>query len=272
MPIMPISGGMSALDSLRQALSGRRTTDIELPEEPALPARPVNYDRPQLPQLPDNLDTSRVAPVLGQDETVVGGAYTGLPMRGKMSYSGPQLNTQGALAGLAAAQGNQFSPFSEGEVMRLASRDPESVAPGSNAYWANMLQEMQGRRAQMLKSEDENIAGINKSIASLHPAVQTAAENVAERSSRGQMVTAQARLQGSLADADARRYAAKLGLAGDVKASQFGNLNTWINAMRAIQSKSVQTGEDRNMLRILRGLISSLQTDQTGVGLEDFEE
>ena len=262
-----------AIMSLQQALSPRRVTDIDLPEEPpALPPRPVNYNRPQLPVLPDNLDESRVAPLLGKDETVVSGSYSGLPMRAKMSYSGPQLNTEGALAGLAAAQSNQFSPFSEPEVMRLAARDPESTAPGAGAYWGNMLHEMQSRRAQMLKSEDENIAGINKNIASLHPAVQASAERTADRETRGPMLTAQARLQSALAEADSRRFAAKAGLAGDVKASQFGNLNTWINAMRAIQAKSSQTAEDRNLLRVLRGLISSLQADQTGVGLDDFQE
>ena len=58
-----------AIMSLQQALSPRRVTDIDLPEEPpALPPRPVNYNRPQLPVLPDNLDESRVAPLLGKDE------------------------------------------------------------------------------------------------------------------------------------------------------------------------------------------------------------
>lgn len=132
------------------------------------------------------------------------------------SYDGPQLNTEAALAGLKAhqtgnlnlsgghgdfqggapAEGNPFmangpvsapnqqDPFSESEMYRLASRDPESVAPGANKYWqsriGNLLKQT-GRGDDEIAAQMARLDETNTAIQRRHPAFQANLEDAAQR-------------------------------------------------------------------------------------------
>lgn len=276
MPFQQYPTGM--LEALRQSLRPRQAPqDIELPMEPDLPEAPDNM--PGLPTEPNigSLDPSRIAPTLQQNESVYPSAYTGAPMRGTMSFpAGKVLGNEAALSGLKAAQGDQLIPglhsLGPEELSRLASRAPGTTAPGANEYFARELQDEMGRQALFLAPQRKSQEMIEGSIAGLHPAVQVGAERTAQRAAMPAMITGQMQLRAAQEAAGSRRDVAKAGLAGDIKSSQFGNLNALINAARGIQSKPYMTPEDTQMLRVLRGLIDSLQNEYTGYGLSEFEE
>src|SRR3990167_10343912 len=115
----------------REGLFGRRQRegDIELIDETMPP-----------PPDPPNMFTQGITEREAQTPNPWA-ALAGLPRVATTpqtaEYTGPRLNTEGALAGLKAAAQNL--PLGQGllpdsELYRLANRDSETVAPGANAY------------------------------------------------------------------------------------------------------------------------------------------
>lgn len=186
-------------------------------------------------------------------------------------------NAMRGLAGLQAAQGDQFSPFGEGELRRLANRDPNMVAPGSNQMWAGKLQEMQGNRMQSEAIQRKALEGITNAIQGTHPAVQFQAEQDARRKSMPAAITAQGQFRAAQEAAQSRRDVGEMGLEGRVRQSQHNTLDTVMNAIRAIRAKSGGlTGDDAVQLRALENLYDLLSENLTGAtfdeATEDFEE
>lgn len=182
-------------------------------------------------------------------------------------------NAARGLAGLQAAQANQFSPFGEMELTRLANRDPRMVAPGSNELWAGKLREMQGNRQQADALQRRALEGISGAISSTHPAVQFQAEQEARRRAMPATITAQGQFRAAQEAANARRDVGEAQLEGRSITAQHNTLDTVMNAIRAIRAKSGGlTSDDAVQLRALENLYDLLSEPLTGATFDEATE
>lgn len=150
-------------------------------DEPALP--PSQLDRGAGPQ---PIEDTRLPGPLDPGEMFVPDAVSGNLNRGTADFGRAPFQPnelEGALSGLRAAQGSQNIPGSSlgpMELQRLASRDPGTVAPGSNQMWQGLLQEEQAR-SKRFEQPDPGMQMANAAIAGLHPAIQKGADLAAGR-------------------------------------------------------------------------------------------
>lgn len=241
-------------------------------DEPDLPPTPPAFAQrePIPPVLPSSLDPSRVAPLLDEGQTVVSRAYSGEPMRGYADMRGgsPE-QTQHALAGLQAAQGDQFSPFSEAEMTQLAARDPQSTAPGSGAYWSNMLRESQARRGVTNDLADKQQEAIQAGITGTHPAVQATEGRRAQNAAMPAMINARGQLEAAKEAGRSRFGAAQVTAQGRTQVGQLNHLDTIMNAIRTIQAKTNLGAEDLASLKALRALYDLYAQDPESATFED---
>lgn len=185
------------------------------PPLPRLPGPPAGF-RPDVPSGPPQgsppwagLDPTTAVSGEDYDPTAVSvDAAYGAPgdkVSGHMSYGGPQLNTEGALAGLKRAAGQFETPMiSTEELQKQAARDPRTVAPGANQWATGELESRQGSEAfaNLLGRKQQETA--SNAITAQHPAVKAGAEQAARRAAYP-----------AQASAGATALAAKLGLQGD---------------------------------------------------------
>jgi hypothetical protein len=199
--------------------------------------------------------------------------------------------TANALAGLKAAQGSQLfsqasqlnpsspspydsdplallgntaDPFSEGEMQRMAYRDPSSVRPGSNQYWGGRLKEDQDRSVSMQGMEMDAMKGIRSAITSLHPAIQQSAEAQATRGAYPSMAQARGMGEAARAQAEANMYGSDV---DQLQAERKGGtdlLASIQDQIGAIADNPERTPEQTQMLQSLIGLYNSLAGATTG--------
>lgn len=260
MPIMPVNG--IGLQEALRALMAQRPPDDEDVVMPELPPSPnLRAPGPRPPEMPPSFGSLRPNIVRGDD----------LP---ESPFSGvSRQNAMQGLAGLQAAQGNQFSPFGEMELTRLASRDPNTVAPGSNAMWAAKLKEAQEGRRFSEGLQRRALEGISGAIASTHPAIQFGAEQEARRKAMPAMVTAQGQFRAAEEAANSRRDVGEAQLEGRVRMAQSDRINAVMDAIRAIRAKQGGLqGTDREQLRALENLYDILSEDVTGASFGEAYE
>lgn len=182
-------------------------------------------------------------------------------------------NAMQGLAGLQAAQDTQFSPFGEMELSRLANRDPNMVAPGSNQMWAQKLQEMQGNRLQSEALQRKALEGINTAIQGTHPAVQFQQEQEARRKAMPAQITAQGQFRAAQEAANSRRDVGEANLEGRQITAEHDTVNTILDVIRAIRTKQAPlTSEERNQLRALENLYDQLSSGLTDTSFADAYE
>lgn len=249
---------------------------------PQLPQRPQMETGPglQRPQPPSSLELAHEA---SQD-----------PRSGISWTGGKSLGTEGALAGLKGAQdsefdynrkdplspyadpnlqglaqGTEYNPSSEMSLQRLASRDPNSVRPGSNAMWAGQLQDLQGEHQGIDAIQQKALEGISGAISATHPAVQFGAEAEARRRAMPAMVTGRAQLEAAKAAANSRRDVGESALQGRVQTGRYGHLDTIMQAIRAIRGKANVTAQDNEQLRALMSLYDIMAEPLTGATFDE---
>lgn len=182
-------------------------------------------------------------------------------------------NAMQGLAGLQAAQDTQFSPFGEMELSRLANRDPNMVAPGSNQMWAGKLQEMQGNRLQSEALQRKALEGINTAIQGTHPAVQFQQEQEARRKAMPAQITAQGQFRAAQEAADSRRDVGEANLEGRQITAEHDTINTILDVIRALRTKQVPLDDqERNQLRALENLYDQLSSGLTDTSFADAYE
>ena len=269
----------SILQSLKQAFTPRRTEDIELLQEPTLPESPPNpfVSEPYIPDVNNQeggLPPLFRAGAFGEGEVPSISGITGSIMKGRASYGGPRLNTEGALAGLKGASQDQLIPgrysLGEEELSRLAARAPGTVAPGSNEYFAAQLRDELGRQASFLGPQQKNQEAIETGIAGLHPALQAGAEREAQRRAYPQVASAQAQADAARVAAESRLGVAETMRRGDVRRAKMGHMNAVMAAIQGIQRKPKLTPPDRERLTQLEGLYRAL--DEEVNADEDYED
>lgn len=254
--------------------------DIELkPETPdtdlqaalqALEAQRPNLSGagPMPPSPPPMMGTRDTSVVYGSGDDDLGLDTMPSPFAGVTRQNAMQ-----GLEGLRAAQSNQFSPFGEHELSRLASRDPNTVAPGSNAMWAGKLQEMRGNRLESEGIQRKALAGIQGAIQGTHPAVQFGLEQDARRKAMPSMITAQGQFRAAQEAANARRDVGEAQLEGRTITAQHNTLDTVMNAIRAMRAKAGGlTGDDTVQLRALENLYDLLSENLTGATFDEATE
>lgn len=261
----PVFGASSAAEALRALLAQRPKPEVEedlnTPAPPSAPATLRPVERPEPPQIPQ---------YGSQAQNVVPGEFS-MPESPFQNVS--RENAAKGLAGLQAAQHEQFSPFGELELHRLATRDPNMVAPGSNVLWAGKLKESQDRHAGMEAMQQKALEGISGAISGTHPAVQFQAEQEARRKAMPAAITAQGQFRAAQEAANARRDVGEANLEGRVRMSQHNTLDTVMNAIRAIRAKSGGlTSGDAVQLRALENLYDLLSEPLTGATFDEATE
>lgn len=264
--------------------SFRPQEDIELEPEldltmPTPPARPVppQYGAPTMARMAganrpistglgwDPPDPSDLRPV-----QQAGGFNGRAPGRMEWDMSGGNAQTtNSALAGLEQFESEQFSPFSEFELSRLANRDAGTVAPGSNQVWQNKLSQLQDRRAQAEKFDRELAQAPQQAITALHPDIQSAALAKAQRDALPQVVTARGRQKEAEIDASSRITAANTAAQAKHYGDQVRSLDPLVDAIRAIRAKNRLEPNDEI---VLRGLMKAYHDNAQQLGLPGFEE
>ncbi len=217
----------------REGWFGRRyrTGDIELPPDPGsgnminapdggMPVPPqsgfLRPSGPVAPEMPNQRELDNQMPQARGNYALMGG--------------GSAEQTRGALAGLQSVQGEQYSPFSEFELSRLAHRAPGTVAPGSNEVWQNKLDQLQGRRAFNEKNEMETQALLDKAIAGLHPAVIEGQQQAAMARSLPQQIAARGAVEAARVRGNAQIGAANAMASSRHYGDQMGQLEAVLQA------------------------------------------
>ena len=222
-------------------------------------------ETPPLPPSPiAGLTAARVPrpPTMAPPSLETGMEGEGLGLRGGMSYSGPQLNTESALSGLrSASQALRPELLPDSELFRLANRPTmapgghndffgsygplPTSAPGSNAYWANMLDARQAEDKGMRDFERGQTQTVQGAITAGHPAIQTALESQARRAAYPQQVAGQADIEAAQIGAAGRMGAAQLTAGGrrstrdaSVAAQALRNLITIQNPLQGETTES----------------------------------
>jgi len=233
--------------------------DIELEPPLPVPQAPGNpfVQTPRLPG-PTNERPTYLGGYQGDPDDLLGGPvspYTNRPTPGMADMSGgsPQ-QTRMALAGLQSAQGDQFSPFSEGELFGMASRASETTAPGAGAFWGNKLKSRMRQQEMSEGIADKTQAAIGGAVAGAHPAMQAQQERAAMAASMPARITARGQLEAAREAGRSRFGAAEAAAQGRVYGSQMGHLDTIMNAIRTIQGKTDLSSEDITALKSLRAL------------------
>lgn len=121
---------------------------------------------------------------------------------GSMSYNGPKLGNEAALAGLKTAnaepvpqkssafqpgfggsaydQGNSLQP-SEADMLHMSMRDPGTTAPGSNQFWGSQLTDLNDQEA-FQKTQEHKQADLTGTAQTMqNPAIQSGLQQQAER-------------------------------------------------------------------------------------------
>lgn len=246
-----------------------RTGDIELPPDPGgmvnapdggMPVPPsatsiLRPGGPEAPRIPPPAELDAQQPQSQGNYALMGG--------------GSPEQTRGALAGLQSAQGDQYSPFSEFELSRLANRDVNMVAPGSNQVWQNKLSQLQNRRAESEKADYANQRLIDTAMAGLHPGVQEAALNRAQNEALPSIVNARMARDTAQIRANAQLGAANAMASSRYQGDQLGHLDQVMQAIRNIKAKTTQSPGDAAALKALMSLYDQLATGLTGATFED---
>ncbi len=237
---------------------------------PAHPPRPQNLRALQALQAPPELESLDPARFMREDQTMAPNAYSGEP---QMSISdmrgGSPEQTASALAGLQAAQADQFSPFSERELTEMSQRPGWAVKPGSNEYWANQANEMRAQHGALQEQDMKTGGAIQGAIASGHPAMVGAQQRAAMASSLPAQITARGQLQAAQVAGQSRLGAAQADLAGTTNRARMAHLDTIMDAIRGIRGKANVTNEDTQMLRSLMALYDLYGEPLTGATFDE---
>lgn len=180
-----------------------------------------------------------------------------LALEGLRSASQPALESA-----VLQRMGGSFLPSSE--VSRLAGRDPSTVSPGANAYWANIMKTRLGEEEAARSFERKQQEAVQGAMTAQHPAVQALQETRARQAAypaeaQGQRYIEAARI-GGIADIERQREAgesarevAGINARGRLQAS-VGNLQARqasrdaaiaSAAMRALQLQQTPTTGER---------------------------
>ncbi len=281
MPYYSTPGGTGrsikeALDAL-MAQGGAEQSDHSPIALPPVPPAPIHGAGPQAPKPPSPFDRS-TPPYGSSDQSMVMGDSMDIPdSPGPSPFAAvTRQNAMQGLQGFASRQDEQFSPFGEMELSRLASRDPRSVAPGSNQMWAGRLQEMQQNRQRSEDTQRKALEGIQGAIAGTHPAVQFQQEQAARRAAMPETIRAQGAFRAAQETANSRRYAADAAADSSYSGREFtskaGMADTVMQAIRAIHAKDILTSEDRVRLRALQELYDLASEDLNGATFGEATE
>lgn len=252
------------MESLRALLRPKPGIESEQIEFPSLPSQPPPNIRETFLPGPEQAPPARsAAPNMAQGvypEAAPGMSWTG----------GRTLGTEGALSGLRAAQGAQFSPFSEGEMTQMLARDPGTTAPGAASFWGPRLQESQERHAGIEGIQRKALEGISGAIAGTHPAVQFQQEQAARRASMPETIRAQGQFRSAQEAAQSRRDVGEANLERGMHSDRAGMADMVMQAIRAMRAKQGGlVGDDAVQLRALENLYDSLSDPLSGATFEE---
>lgn len=222
-PAEPISGMPGrALDKLRGLFGGG--------DQPAVPDEPI--EMPQVPRgdidlppdrgyhpniiNPDVASSFVKAPIPNQIPSGILGAPS---VYGKMSVSGQpegyhmDNRNEGALAGLkAASEGPAKYDPSNMELSMMSHRDPSTVAPGSNEYWADMLADRNRGENFDEARQQKQADTVQGGLTAQHPAVHAATETAAIQHAYPQQALGEADINVARINAQQRQLASELGV------------------------------------------------------------
>ena len=248
----------AALESLR-ALGGGWTR----PSRPSAPLDDGQWDTLPTPQRAGDIrlppmggfppampNESEISSIMGAPlpNRFTGGEYGSPDVYGKMSVSGGgQLNnrSEAALSGLKGLEASRSGGFRPGpaELFRLASRAPETVAPGSNQYWGRQLQEQQANEDFATKLQQAQQGSIQGGIAGQHPAVQAAAEAEARRKAYPSMEAGRAQLEAARVGAAGRMATGESYTAGRQAQSHAAVVNMALRGLMSAPPQGVRQEE-----------------------------
>lgn len=199
---------------------------------------------------------------------------------GYASYDGPELNTEGALAGLRAAQSRQNvgqNQLPTSELFRLSHRPSGQipgtpygtyVAPGSNEYFSHMLNDRLGDQA-FSKELDRNRQGtIEGAITQHHPAVQEALEAEAERRALPAIESGRAAIDAATIGAQGRYATAGATMAGRQATAQGTQSAAVIRALGGLMQPFQGEDESDVQMRIQTFLRYLDALQRMGVSLD----
>ena len=262
----------------REGFFGRRfrTGDIELDPEPQYPAPPpkaINAGYQPQP-LPANINLPEP---LRAGETIVPAGIPGQPnVRGTASFNGQSLNTEALLAGLKNANSiSNAANYGHGiplEEMYQRAALPEfdynargemigGRAPGASSYWRQQIQDRLRTDQMNQDAQRKNVIDTEAALQGLHPAIQGAAEQEAQRRSypaiyaaQGQVGAAQAAGEAGLAQQQAQNVA--------TLRKSYNDLLAATESARARGFGMELSDEDQAFLRQLQQIMDGLTQSQ----------
>ena len=183
-------------------------------------------------------------------------------VRGTASYSGPQLNTESALAGLKGAQSQFQRPYRPTEELyRQAFAPAETVAPGASEYAQSQLKERTG------SEEFERLLGMKQretvegAETAMHPAVLAQSE----MASRQKAYPYQAQAAGMIESADIK---AEADLQKAILDAREGNLDSLRQLLGPLANAfaDIVTGPDEDMAAEAYGVLLDILKRSSGAG------
>lgn len=175
--------GQGALDALTKApaLPAQQTTPTGMASPSAPPAEQLPRRDPTQFELPTFLDPSQTT-------------------TGHASYNGPQLNNEGALAGLKNTQmqretESQANYIPSEELWKQGFRNPEQMAPGAGQWAGHELQERLGDQDFEKGLQQKSRSDIASAETSLNPIVQAGANAQAQRAALPSRLNADAAVE-----------------------------------------------------------------------------
>lgn len=226
--------------------------------QPALPSRPPNPFQGRPLQAPGVPSPAEVAPLMQPPQTMYPSGFDpNAESPGKMSYSGPQLNTPQALAGLQAAQ-----PFQH-PLLQLAGMS-QQAGPGENPVWGAQREHyLQGQLQPMREQQ----APVNAALQAQHPAILGLGQLQAQQKALPQQYEAMGRTNQARYEAQGRLGAANSMAQGRQQQAVMGLLAPLLKQLGDAQQRSREFSgsgydqfEEGNVMdeQMLKGLLGQL--------------